>query len=218
MRKKDIDFYRKTYLSGKTPWPSLEPEPEFSRFLNMIKGEFGADPICLDMGCGEGRHIILLKEIFKNAKIFAFDILREPITTAIKRIKEKNLKKVFFLISDVFFIPLKNETFDIVLDFGLFHHVRKPDSKYYKRELKRILKPGGYFIVGVFSTKFKHYEGEVRKRDFIFHRGHYDRFFTPQQLQEEFDFFEKIEITEKGEGNNWFVYGIFRKNPVPDSP
>lgn len=201
----DVDFYRRAYNSGKTPWPSDFPEEQFVRFLKNHLWDYKPS-VCVDMGCGEGRHVRLLKDTFDSSIIVGFDVIREPLNNAIKK-----SNGAYFLVANVFFIPIKSRTVDLAIDFGLFHHIRKKDSKYYKSELNRILKSGGFFLIGVFSENFRHYENERRKRDFLFHRGHYDRFFTPKSLQEEFDFLEKIEICEWGRGLEYFIYGIFRK-------
>lgn len=209
--KVDIEFYKKAYLSGKTPWPSDVPEKPFYDFLIKIKSVAqNFSPLrILDIGCGEGRHIILSKEIFPDSKVFGFDIIKEPILTAKKRIIER--KNSFLCIADAFFIPFKNSSFDIVIDFGVFHHIRKKDVKKYKSEVLRVLKPGGFFLIGVFSEKYKHYPEENRKRDFIYHRKHYDRFFTEDRLKKEFEELKLIELREEGRGLEWFIYGLFQR-------
>lgn len=201
----DIEFYKRAYISGKTPWPSDFPEEQFVRFLNDYLRDY-KPCVCVDMGCGEGRHAKLLKDFFKDSLVLGFDVIMEPLKNAVKKANNS-----YFAVANVFFIPVRSEVVDLALDFGLFHHVRRKDGRYYKEELNRILKPQGIFLIGVFSEKFKHYEGERRKRDFLFHRGHYDRFFTPKTLEQEFDFLQKIEICEWGRGLEWFIYGIFRK-------
>jgi Methylase involved in ubiquinone/menaquinone biosynthesis len=206
----DKEFYEKVYQSGKTPWPSDTPEPVFEDFLKKIKPEFdGKSLSCLDAGCGEGRHMILLKKIFPNSKVVGFDILRTPLITTRQRISV--FQNTYIAVADVFSIPFKSETFDIVLDFGVFHHVRKKMLRTYKSELMRVLKKGGYFLIGVFSTKFKHHIHEVRKRHFIYHKKHYDRFFTEETLKQEFDFLRPIEVLERGRDLEWFIYGLFKK-------
>lgn len=207
----DVEFYRKTYLSGKTPWPSDMPEKVFVRFLERIQKQYREKNIlCVDIGCGEGRHMKMLKELFPKATVVGFDIIREPIKSAVRKIGKK--KNVFFILANTFFIPIRNESADIVIDFGVFHHIRKKDAGYYKNEVNRILKRNGFFLVGVFSENFKHHPDEQRSKDFIFHREHYDRFFTPKTLEQEFPFLEKLEVCEEGAGIEFFVYGIFRKN------
>lgn len=207
----DVEFYRKTYLSGKTPWPSDTPEKTFIRFLEKIQQQYKEKNIlCVDIGCGEGRHIKMLRDLFPRSTVVGFDIIREPINSAIRKIGKTN--NVLFILANAFFIPIKSESADIVVDFGVFHHIRKKDARYYKSEINRILKRNGVFLIGVFSENFKHHPAEQRNKDFIFHRGHYDRFFTPKTLEREFTFLEKLDVCEEGAGIEFFVYGIFRKN------
>jgi SAM-dependent methyltransferase len=209
----DIDFYKNAYSRDKTPWTCDEPERVFQRFLERLKSEnyfSHGDVRFLDLGCGEGRHIKLLKEIFPNSKVFAFDIIREPILKAQQKLKGRY--SFFPCVANAFFSPFKDKSFDLVLDFGVFHHIRVKDTKVYKSELIRILKDGGFFLIGVFSEKYKHHEKEQRKRNFIYHRKHYDRFFTEKSLKDEFSFsFEPIEVVEEGKGLEWFIYGLFKK-------
>ena len=211
--KVDIEFYRKTYLSGRTPWPSDTPEPPFRDFLRLVRdklrGRKGLSPFILDIGCGEGRHLLLAKEVFPRSFVFGFDIIKEPLYSARNRIIGK--KNIFLCQGNAFFIPFKSSSFDVVIDFGVFHHVRRKDVPRYKKEVLRVLKPSGFFLIGVFSVRFKHYPGERRKKDFVYHRGHYDRFFTKRRLREEFRELRVLEMKEWGSGIEWFIYGLFQR-------
>lgn len=205
----DVEFYREKYLSGSTPWPSDTPDRVFDKFLRRIRKEFRNSPVCIDVGCGEGRHTVLLKELLPTSRVIGFDIIMEALVRA--KNKAKDFKDVLLCQANVFFSPIKNNTADIIIDFGVFHHVRKKDVGRYKKEIWNILRDGGYFLISVFSRRFKHNPDEKRKRDFIYHRKHYDRFFTKKSLRHEFKFLKPIEIVERGKKLEWFIYGLFRK-------
>ncbi len=205
----DVEFYREKYLSGNTPWPSDTPDRVFARFLRKIKKDLSFSPVCVDVGCGEGRNTVLLKRIFPASKVIGFDIIMEALVTA--KNKVKNFREVLLCQADVFFSPIKSNTADIIIDFGVFHHIRKRDTGRYKKEIRNILKNGGYFLISVFSKKFKHTPDEKRRRDFIYHRKHYDRFFTKKLLESEFRFLKPVEFVETGKKLQWFIYGLFKK-------
>jgi cyclopropane fatty-acyl-phospholipid synthase-like methyltransferase len=48
--------------------------------------------------------------------------------------------------------------------------VKKADWSRYLGGLAALLKPGGYFHLTAFSTRFKHYPGERRSRNWVVHR------------------------------------------------
>lgn len=101
--------------------------------LELSKSE---ETAVLDCGCGEGYYTAgvakELKNRFKKAKIAGFDISRPSVRRAAKRTKE-----VEFAVASVFDIPVRDESFDILLN------VFSPLSI---GEFSRVLKNGGYYI------------------------------------------------------------------------
>lgn len=87
-----------------------------------------------------------------------------------------------FVNADLFANPFRHHSFDLALDWGVFHHIQRKDTGGYLRALKQLLKPGGIFLLGCFSTSFRHKGEGNRKRNWLIHKGHYDRFSTREEL------------------------------------
>ena len=70
-------------------------------------------------------------------------------------------------------------------------------------------------VAPLFSTNFRHYPGEVRRRTWVVHRDHYDRFFTQDDLVRLFEPAFAIEaIIEEIDGHEAFHHALLVKEPV----
>ncbi len=78
--------------------------------------------------------------------------------------------------------------------------------------IARVLRPGGHFVLSVFSMKFKHHAAERRTRNWLVHRNHNDHFFTPSEIRAAFGpAFEVRTVLEELEGLNGFYHALLRK-------
>ena len=89
----------------------------------------------LDVGCSNGRYLILSKKIFEAKELVGIDII------GFKR------KKIKFLIGDCHNLPIKNNSFDLVYSLGLLEHFKKEERVKILREQTRVLKTEGYFLL-----------------------------------------------------------------------
>lgn len=91
--------------------------------------------VILDVGCGTG----VITELIGKDRVVGIDIDKNCIKFATKRVRTKS-----FVIGDATILPFKNNYFDLVVAAELIEHV---DSPLFIKEVKRILKSGGYFIL-----------------------------------------------------------------------
>jgi SAM-dependent methyltransferase len=110
----------------------------------------------LDAGCGSGRTTIALSKVMKSGTITALDRFdSDYIENGGKTLLERNLgiagiaERVEICQGDVTAMEFKNESFDAAISSLMVDHLGK-----YKldalREINRILKPGGRFLLIVF--------------------------------------------------------------------
>ncbi len=124
---------------------------EFSeREMNFLKKNVKADSLVLDVGCGTGKHIL---ELSKKAElVFGIDSSKQMIDKA-----EANLKSIEnarLILNDAEKLPFADNLFDFVVctrnTFGNFLHQKKV-----LKEMKRVLKPKGRMLIGVYSQNAK---------------------------------------------------------------
>lgn len=92
----------------------------------------------LDLGSGTG---ILLSILDFNTDIIECDISAEML----KQAKRKTHRSAGFVQSDGHQLPFANESFLSVICFAVFPHFY--DWRQAAREIRRILKPGGFMVV-----------------------------------------------------------------------
>lgn len=211
--RKQRRFFAQVYGSGEpTPWPSTEPTPAVGRLAHLLKRRKRGGRV-LDLGCGEGRHTLLFAKV--GLFTVGLDYLAAPLRTVAQRAGEERLTpRIRLLLGDALMPPFKPHSFDALVDCGVFHHVKKSDWPIYLARVLGLVKPGGYVHLTVFSTKFKHYPGERRTRNWSVHRHHYDRFFVKRDFTRIFDDrCEILAIEEEREGLNGFFHVLMRKPP-----
>jgi SAM-dependent methyltransferase len=204
-------YFREAYRRGEHGWPVEGPEPHIAAALRRLRPRLPGG-LVLDLGCGEGRHAFYAAE--RGFRVIGVDY--EPL--AIERARALAVKhpgaghRVAFQVADLFALPFREAMFDVVIDYGCFHHVTRRDTGRYLDRVLSLLKPGGYFLLSCFSTKFKHHPGERRTRDWVVHRGHYDRFFRQGDFGKIFGgWCEVLNIREERSGLLGFYHVVMRR-------
>jgi len=103
----------------------------------------------LDLGCGNGRFFEFLKD--KDIDYIGVDFSEKLIEIA----KEK-YPKIKFQVADALNLPSPNNYFDKIYSIAVLHHI--PSEKFriqFFEEVRRILKPNGFFILTVWKTESK---------------------------------------------------------------
>jgi SAM-dependent methyltransferase len=114
----------------------LEPLAEYVKAKERV----------LDLGCGNGRLLEILKD--KDIDYFGVDISEKLIEIAKKRYPGAN-----FQVADVLNLPFANNFFDKVFAIRIFHHI--PSQKLrlqFLKEVRRVLKPGGFLVLTVWNV------------------------------------------------------------------
>jgi SAM-dependent methyltransferase len=212
-------YFEEAYRSGEHGWPTSQPSPFVVEFLRTFRKHEPQGRI-LDIGCGEGRHTLL----FADAGYTAIGMDFQPLAIRRARLlaRQKRVRKSFgFILGDVFALPFQSGCFDVIIDYGCLHHVMKKDFPRYLNNILPLLRPEGYFLLSCFSDKFKHHPGERRTRDWMVHRGHYDRFFRKADFRvlfgKSYDILKSREERDPEHPTYVFHHVLMRKK-CPTSP
>jgi ubiquinone/menaquinone biosynthesis C-methylase UbiE len=98
----------------------------------------------LDLGCGTGTLVVLLKRKFPSAEIVGLD----PDPKALRRAEKKVRRAGVSVQLDEGFsdaLPYEPGTFDRVLSSFMLHHLKEHEREKTLREVLRVLKPAGTF-------------------------------------------------------------------------
>ncbi len=98
-------------------------------------------PDCLEIGCGNGA---ISRDLARRygARVVGIDLDTEQVKLAQEGMNDA--PRAGFLVADAKRLPFEDSRFDVVLSFQVMHHI--PDWLNALAEMKRVLKPGGYFI------------------------------------------------------------------------
>ena len=194
-------YFREAYRAGTHGWAVVKPSPYAVRFLRAVARRVSGGRL-LDLGCGEGRHALAAARL--GFRVTAVD--REPLALRRARsaARSAGVTGITFLEADVFRLPFPEAFFDAVLDYGFLHHQRKSDWPAYRRSVRRVLRPGGYYLLSVFSPRFRLFRGARRPWHIAY--GAYRRCFTAKEILALFSRdFEIVRMTEeRGKGGGFW--------------
>ena len=118
----------------------LDPE-EILKGLNLPNNLIAAD-----FGCGSGGWAIPLAKILEKGKVFAIDILKEPLSALEGKIKFEKIKNISLITADVEkSVPLPGESCDFVLMANLLFQCE--NKRRVLEEGKRVLKAKGKLLI-----------------------------------------------------------------------
>ncbi|MEU1204560.1 class I SAM-dependent methyltransferase [Nocardia sp. NPDC005825] len=131
-----------TLYATKPPWDIDRPQRPFADLAEAgeLRGRV------LDLGCGTGEHALLAAS--RGLDATGIDQSAHALDLARAKAAERGLKATFRRHSALE-LPTLGETFDTVLDCGLFHLFDGADRTALVTGLAAILRPGGrYFLLG----------------------------------------------------------------------
>lgn len=144
LQQDHFDWYAKndtqTYSAyEETPFWRAADEIAFSEWRKLVR----PDDLLLDVGCAQGRSTFPL--LAEGVRAVGFDISKAMIQKAIERVEAENCSdRAVFFVGDAAAPPLADACFDIVLIYGVLHHL--PDPAETCRHVSRMLKPGGVYL------------------------------------------------------------------------
>lgn len=110
--------------------------------------EFNIEPgwTVIDYGCGPGRYLKKASEqVGPDGKVYAVDIHDIAIQCSRKIILKKNLNNVVLAKAIDYFVPIPENTADLIYVLDVFHMVSNPVL--FLQELHRLVKGNGRLIL-----------------------------------------------------------------------
>lgn len=102
----------------------------------------------LDAGCGTGQLAIFLS--MTNRRVVGIDFSNSSLRKGHNFKQEFDMKDVHFAQMDLFHPGLREESFDYVFCNGVLHHTADAYGGF--QVLCRLLKKGGYIVIGLYNT------------------------------------------------------------------
>ncbi|MFP4557573.1 MAG: class I SAM-dependent methyltransferase [Bacteroidales bacterium] len=104
----------------------------------------------LEVGCGRGGGLSYLARYLQPESVVGIDLNAKAVKFCKEHYKETNVR---FIQGDAQELPFADDDFDIVLNVESSH--RYPNTNVFFSEVRRVLKPGGYFLFADFRNKCK---------------------------------------------------------------
>jgi SAM-dependent methyltransferase len=120
-------------------------------------------------GCGTGRHPIEVAHKYKAARILAVDLSLSSLCYAKRKTPAAVTNKIEYAQADILKLESIGQNFDLVDASGVLHHLS--DVKAGWRVLLKLLRPGGFMRVGLYSELAR--RGIVAARSFVLERGYH---------------------------------------------
>lgn len=135
-----------SYTGPTPPWDIGRPQPEFLRLADAgaLTGAL------LDVGCGTGEHTILAAS--RGADALGIDISPRAIEIARRKADERRVQTIF-QVFDALGLTALGESFETILDSGLFHVFDDAARTKYVTALHAVLRPGGHLHLMCFSDR-----------------------------------------------------------------
>lgn len=186
---------------NKWPWFSDKLDPDIDEQL-LAMGSSGLD--ILDLGTCSGSQAIQLAR--RGHRVVGTEISETALEQAKLAAAGQSGLEISFLIDDIAESRLGDGRFDVVLDRGCYHCICSFNHEEYVANIRRVLRPGGVFLLKVMSSEEQRYMSYDkvggREVQMPFH-------FTEKQLQTLFSPHFDIEQMRDS-----FFYTVTRDEPA----
>jgi len=170
-------FYEECSFPGYEAFDTPSDLVEKARrglYANLLDEQLPLGITILDAGCGTGQLATFLS--LTNRRVVGIDFSFNSLKRGQDFKQRFGLKDVRFVQMNLFHLGLREESFDYVFCNGVLHHTA--DAYQGFQALSRLVKKGGYFILGLYNTYgrvmlnfrkvfFRLINGKLRRLDFF---------------------------------------------------
>lgn len=192
----------------------LKPQEDMHKLAKFLKKE--KVKRILDLGCGSGRHTVLLSGA--GFDVYATDISEEGLKLTKRWLNDLKLKAKLKKSSCYKKFPFKDNFFDAVISTQVIHHNYIDKIRFCISEIERVLKPNGILFVTVSFSKYKRRATKFKNpepRLYIPLDGeekglpHY--IYTEKELLKDFNHFKVLDF-HKDKGAHYCLLGKLKSN------
>lgn len=174
------EYYTQAYKTGSDIWTHIPYIQKIPPLLEDLK----TDDIILNLGSGRGLLDFYLAE--RGYKVIGLDFVKDIIEKNNNNVLLQKLEdKLRFIEGDALNTPFEDESFNCLIDIGLFHHLKESDWDKYISEVYRILTPNGIYINSSYSshtTSLLNYHPDTNHSSHIEKYGLQYHFFTEKDI------------------------------------
>lgn len=145
-------FYEKSPFPGYAPDESAASLLDRARqnpFFAGLDAAIGPTARALDCGCGTGQIASALALRSRRRTVVGVDITAAQLDEADRFKQRASLGNLALLRADIFDLPLRPHSFDLVLSRGVVHHTEAPLAAI--GVLAQLVAPGGLFVLGYYD-------------------------------------------------------------------
>lgn len=112
--------------------------------LRRVCGGIGLEPrLILDFGCGIGASTPFLRQYFPDSEIISADVSQKSLDILSRRYS--GLSRSVRI--DGVDLPFDDHSLDIAFTSCVFHHISEREHQHWLGEIRRVVRPGGVFML-----------------------------------------------------------------------
>ena len=127
----------------------LMPESKFKQRL-IDQARIQSKDRILDIGCGTGTLMILIKQLYPDTEVFGLDGDEKILQMTEKKAAEAGMR-LNLNLGMAFELPYPNQSFHRIFSSLMIHHLTTANKELTFKEVYRVLVPGGEFHVADFG-------------------------------------------------------------------
>ncbi len=154
-----MDSQQAKYIPAlKLRWLTPLYDPLIQRFMRegtfkrrlIERAQIEPGQRVLDLGCGTGTLIVMLKTLDTEAEVTGVDGDIQVLNRARAK-AERAASEIQWECGLAFALPYANQSFDCVLTSLMLHHLTSNNKRRTFREVRRVLRPGGKLHIADFG-------------------------------------------------------------------
>lgn len=161
-------------------------------FLRNDVRRIPASGLVLDLGCGLGRNTVALAQLHRQ--VIGLDYSREAIRRARHLVRQQGVApRITYRVHDLTKRwPAANASCTLAIDMSCIHLLNERARRAYARELTRVLRPGGYFLIFTIASSAvtrrwrRAHPGPEPGSYVVPLNGHVEKSFTRRELISQF--------------------------------